>query len=630
MNTPQLTDDLLALTKAQTDCVNWDSGALLVLAGPGSGKTRVLTTRIARLLEQSPTGTFRILALTFTNKAADEMSARVFGMVPDQARRALIGTFHSFCMQLLQQHGSHIGINPDFSIYSLQADRQDLLKEALRDNSIDVDDVKVLPIIDKLKAALVLPEGCSALFRDQETGEKVELAYAAYENALNRVNALDFGSLIAQSYKLITTFPGIAARYRKTYRYWLFDEFQDTTEGQYRLIRSLAGDDFKNLFVVADDDQIIYQWNGASYKQIQRFRKDFNPTEIQLPTNYRCPPSIVAVANRLVTHNKERTTGKMPLLSAKTSQTSKVDSSISLHRYNSDQNEAAGIAQAIAAYPRSQWGNIVVLARTRALVQNIKNQLVAHNINAVFAQRQDDFRSPYFIWLNAALRLASHPLDRRSLETLVGAFNRTFNTSQNAEEIQAASQLSSNTFLLEWARITAAANPEVSLFSGLAERLSQNPASYQNIISEFMDSLPADASDENDIQEDTAAWKDLTKSIKRALPEPLPLEKFLQELAMRSKEPPIKANTVTLMTIHGAKGKEFDIVFVAGLAEEVLPSFQSVRAGEKSPQMEEERRNCFVAITRAKELLYLSFADRYNGWPKQPSRFLYEMGILPE
>ena len=294
----ELAKALSELTPSQAAAVDWVDGPLFVLAGPGSGKTRVLTTRVAKLLAETPDKSFRVMALTFTNKAADEMATRIEAFVPDQQDRATIGTFHSFCMQMLQQHGSHIGINPNFAIYSLESDRADLLKEAIRASGLSGDNERFLGTIDKLKARLIQPDSCAKLFRDASVGEQVEQTYRSYEDALSRANALDFGSLIAQAYRLISTYPGVGMHYRRAYAYWMFDEFQDTTDGQYRLIRALAGDGFRNIFAVADDDQIIYQWNGASYQQIQRFRADFQPTEIQLPTNYRCPPSIVAAANR--------------------------------------------------------------------------------------------------------------------------------------------------------------------------------------------------------------------------------------------------------------------------------------------------------------------------------------------
>ncbi|MBX4952745.1 ATP-dependent helicase [Rhizobium binae] len=622
---------LSELTESQAVAVNWRDGPMFVLAGPGSGKTRVLTTRVAKLLADTPDRSFRVLALTFTNKAADEMSGRVIALVPDQERRALIGTFHSFCMQMLQQHGSHIGINPDFAIYSLDIDRQEILRDAIKQARLAADDIRLLSTIDKLKSQLIQPAGSAGYFRNPSDGARVEQVYTAYEAALTQANALDFGSLIAQAYRLVTSFPGIAARYRKTYAYWMFDEFQDTTDGQYRLIHALAGDDFKNVFAVADDDQIIYQWNGASYQQIQRFRADFSPQELQLPTNYRCPPAIVAAANHLVVHNFQRTTAKQPLEAGKTSLRYPNEEHIRVLRFSTDEVEAASIADGISNIERSRWGEVAVLARTRYMLDKLQAALTHKRVTAVISQRRDDFRSPQFLWLAATLRQAVRPLDRRALEILTGAFNRWFCTDTRVDLIITASELTERSFLDEWAVAVKAAlgdNPDAIELADLAAKLGKEPTRFRSFIEAVLAKIPAQDEESSDIAEDRAAWSDLTRNIGKTIGRDAPLEQFLQELAIRSKEAPVGNNTVTLMTIHGAKGKEFDHVYVVGLAEDILPSFQSLKAGENSAEMEEERRNCFVAITRAREWLCLSYADSYRGWAKQPSRFLKEMGII--
>lgn len=625
---------LSELTEAQSVAVAWRDGPMFVLAGPGSGKTRVLTTRVAKLLADAPDRSFRVLALTFTNKAADEMSGRVTALVPEQERRALIGTFHSFCMQMLQQHGSHIGINPDFAIYSLDVDRQEILRDAIRQAGLAADDIRLLSTIDKLKSQLVLPAGSARYFREPSDGARVERVYAAYEVALTQTNALDFGSLIAQAYRLVTSFPGIAARYRKTYAYWMFDEFQDTTDGQYRLIRALAGDDFKNVFAVADDDQIIYQWNGASYQQIQRFRADFSPQEIQLPTNYRCPPAIVAAANHLVVHNLQRTAAKQPLEAGKTSLRYPDEQHIRVLRYSSDEVEAAAIADGISKIDRACWGEVAVLARTRYMLERLQAALTQKLVNAVISQRRDDFRSPQFLWLAAVLRQALRPLDRRALEILAGAFNRWFGTDTRVDLVITATELTERSLLDEWAaevKTRLSDNTDAIALVDLATKLGKEPSRFRSVIEAILAKIPAQDDESSDIAEDRAAWSDLVRSIGKTIGRDAPLEQFLQELAIRSKEAPVGNSTVTLMTIHGAKGKEFDHVYVVGLAEAILPSFQSLKAGENSPEMEEERRNCFVAITRAREWLCLSYADSYRGWAKQPSRFLSEMGFdLPQ
>jgi len=296
------------LSPIQKEAAEWDESPLLVLAGPGSGKTRVLTCRIARILDSSHNKNFRILGLTFTNKAADEMRSRVTNFVPGQEGRLFLGTFHSFCADILRQHGTHLNINPDFNIYSqdvdLQAVLNDAVEEAMKISDVVSDlDKKTLPVIKRLKSLLVLPEHCREVFTDAGFGERMAVVYPAYEVELAKRNALDFNSLIFKTHLLFKTFPAFAKRYRTVYHYICIDEFQDTNHAQYSLIRALTGNQHRNLFIVADDDQIIYQWNGASHKRIEEFKNDYSPKVIQLPTTYRCPSEIVDLANNLIQHN---------------------------------------------------------------------------------------------------------------------------------------------------------------------------------------------------------------------------------------------------------------------------------------------------------------------------------------
>lgn len=624
-----------SLTDHQASSVNWGDGALLILAGPGSGKTRILTTRVAKLVAESPESSFRVLALTFTNKAADEMLSRVNELVPEQESRVLIGTFHSFCMQVLQQHGSHIGISSDFTIYSQNPDREELLKDAIIEAGLDQDSVQYLSTIDKLKARLILPEGSAKHFKDEVFGTQIETIYSAYESKLKKVNALDFGSLILRAYELLTKFPSIANSYQRIYTHWMFDEFQDTTEAQYRLIKAMAGENFRNIFVVADDDQIIYQWNGASYQQIQRFRLDFSPDEIQLPTNYRCPPSIVTAANRLVVHNAERTASKIPLKAGKAILRYPNDQEIHVLRFASDDVEVEGVAERINKIDVSRRGEVAVLARNHSLLNKLLYSLNAKSVPAIIAQRRDDFGSPQFLWLSAVLNIAIRPLDKKMFERMIGSFNRWFSLDVDSEEIFSASEISSKSYTNEWCLSIQGSNiAQAVRFADLATKFCQQPASFRSfvkeVIAEFDLSIEENSVENvgvSDLSEDRFAWRSLYSNINRTIGRDASLDKFLQELSLRSKEPPMKPNTVTLMTIHAAKGREFDHVYLIGLAEDVLPSYHSLKAGPTSPEMEEERRNCFVAITRASEWLCLSYADSYRGWSKNPSRFLSEMGL---
>ena len=632
---------LAKLTEIQRQAVDWNEGSLLVLAGPGSGKTQVLTCRIARLLESSRNKNFRVLALTFTNKAADEMKERVTTFVPGLEDRASIGTFHSFCAQVLRQHGVHQGINPDFAIYAIDEDRKAVLDAALRraaaeGKPLGPEDVRYLPLIDRMKARLIEPESAVGVLTSFEDRERIALTYRVYEEELRQLNALDFNSLILETHRLAVNFPVIADRYRKSHPYWLLDEFQDTNNAQYRLIRALAGDSFRSVFAVADDDQIIYQWNGASFKQIQSFLADFSGELIQLPTNYRCPPAIVEAANRLVAYNAHRTASKKPLVAGKTDLKYPASEHIQLRVFETDEEEASGIAQEIATRGKSEWGQTTVLARTRALLDRMHKALKEHQVPAVIAQRRDDFLSPQFRWLMAVLRQIVRPLDRRNLAVLVEAFNRLAEIAINADQIITDAETTGRGYLATWLEAAAKQplKPGPAKLTQVLAPLSNDPsgtrAAIDAILAEFAKKPPEAADAYSDLAEDMAAWRELSRDIASHIGKNAPIDQFQQELQLRSKEPTPKPNPVTLMTVHAAKGREFDIVYVIGLAEDVMPSFQSKQKGDRSPEMEEERRNCFVAITRTKECLVLSRAERYRNYVKQASRFLVEMQLASE
>src|SRR6185437_8910479 len=308
---------------------------------------------------------------------------RVTNFVPGLEERANIGTFHSLCGQVLRQHGIHLGIKPDFAIYSQDDDRNAVLEDALKRAGMDPLAVRYLSLIDRMKTMLVEPKDAESRLTRTTDAHAIALTYQAYEDELRRLNVLDFNSLIFEAHRLFSNFPAIAVRYRRSYPYWLLDEFQDTNDAQYRLIRAMAGQDFKNVFAVADDDQIIYQWNGASFRQLQRFRADFAPQLIQLPTNYRCPPAIVTAANRLVAYNVQRTEAKKPLVAGKTELKLPERDHIQLRVFETDEIEAEKIAEEIAARVKSQWGQTTVLARTRALLERMQKALQVQQVPAV-------------------------------------------------------------------------------------------------------------------------------------------------------------------------------------------------------------------------------------------------------
>jgi len=633
------------LSPIQKEAAEWDKSSLLVLAGPGSGKTRVLTCRIARILDSSREKNFRILGLTFTNKAADEMRSRVANLVPGQEGRLFLGTFHSFCADILRQHGTHLNINPNFHIYSqnidLQAVLNDVVEEAKKMSNVVSDlDKKTLPVIQRLKSLLVLPEHCREASRDPEFGERMAVVYPAYEEELTKRNALDFNSLILKAYQLFMKFPTFAKRYGTVYPYICIDEFQDTNYAQYSLVRALTQGQHRNLFVVADDDQIIYQWNGASHKRITEFMKDYAPRVIQLPMNYRCLPEVVELANNLIRHNFLRTPDKKPLEAFRPSVGK--DTVRLLPPFHDFEAEAAGIAKDIKTRHSEHLSSVVVLGRNRKLLEGAEQALRNERLPAVISQRKDEFESTPFVWLHSVLRLANDRQNRDHLEAVCGTFGQLTQVEIDPEHVIAQAQGSDLGFLQHWVALVRQETLSALVKEAVDQVLhclveSRDFQAFSSFALDWFNRLAgvqqrsgSDPTAEvfTRYEEERSVWEELMREITNSLESQISLEAFLQELQMHSKEPSPSPNTVTLMTIHGAKGKEFDHVYLIGLVDDELPSFQSKQKGGNSPEMEEERRNCFVAITRTIKTLTLSYAERYRGWPKKPSRFLFEMGLL--
>lgn len=620
------------LTDMQRRVVKWNDGPLLVVAGPGAGKTQVLTCRVARLLDASPGERFRILGLTFTNKAAHEMRRRIETLVPEAAERAEIDTFHGFCAQLLRQHGVHRGIKSNFEIYSRTADRHAVLNDALR-GQLDCagGDDRLLTRIDALKAHLVGPRHASQYLRTHsdlspEAAERLALAYRLYEEELNRSNALDFNSLLFHAFGLLRH-SALVRHCQTIYRHWLIDEFQDTNDPQYRLLRRMAGDNFRRLFAVADDDQTIYEWNGANVRRIRSLVDDFGCEVIQLTDNFRCPPAVVEAANRLVVYNVRRAPSKAPAASvARRSQSREPE--IRGRVFPNDREEACGIAAEIAALGAGERAETVVLARGRALLKPVREALATLNVPVVLLGRREDFASPQMRWLVACLKQVNRPLDRRNLATLTGAFTSFSGVPLDVEEVIARSETDQVTPLASWFDAVRQAAPSEQPAVEAVAALASGSAHLADVVAEVMGCFGTEDANE-DLKDDVSAWRRLEREIRQARGS-VTLDHFLQAMELGSKEPTPAPGAVSLGTVHGSKGLEFDRVYLIGLAEEVFPSWHSVKKGNDGAAIEEERRSCFVAITRTKRRLILSRARAYRGWPKKPSRFLGEMGLLEQ
>ncbi len=633
MSTEELAAALEGLSNVQKETVLTDQLPLLLLAGPGSGKTRVLTCRIALTLKETIGKKFRVLGLTFTNKAADEMRSRVTTLIPEEQSRLFLGTFHSFCADVLRQHGTHLGINPNYNIYSQKRDLEAVLNDAVEaakktSEIISNLDKKLLPVIQRLKLRLIFPENCVGEFQDENIGERVAIIYPAYEAELAKRNALDFNSLILKTYQLFEKFPAFAKRYRTVYPYICIDEFQDTNRAQYNLIRALVKDENRNLFVVADDDQIIYQWNGASHKRIMQFMDDFSPKVVQLPMNYRCPPEIVKLANRLIQHNFHRATGKEPLEAFKPSFG---EGAVRLlPAYPNYDSEADGIAADIKNLHSRQFDSVVVLGRNRRLLEGVERSLKKEKVPAVISQRKDEFTSSPLVWLHSVLRLANDRQNKDYLEAVCGAFAQLTHVDVDPEDVITQARAGNRDYLQHWVKliqkisITAHAEEAIDHVSRYLGE-GRDYRGFSRFAIEWFGRLIQDrvapnndpiAEEFSRYEEERTVWENLTREITSSLGRETTLEAFLQELEMHSKESPPQPNTVLLMTIHGAKGKEFDHVYLMGLVDDELPSFQSKKKGNDSPEMEEERRNCFVAITRSMKTLTLSYLAETR---KQPN-----------
>lgn len=622
------------LSEIQSQAVNWDDGAALVLAGPGVDKTRVLTERIARILRSTPDKRFRVLALTYTNRTGDVMRDYVEQLVPDLIDRAVIGTFHSFCERLLRLHGTHLGFKSDFRIYSQDSDREEIFRDALRaqsahDVNVSHEDVRWLKMIDRLRRSLVSPQDAVAKFSDRETGEHVARVYRVYGNALRECNAMDPDELIFNTHRLVTKLPALANRIQRSYRYWMIDEFQDTAPAQFTLIRSLAKDNFKNVFVVADDDQLIYQCTGASYQQILDFCKMFSPHLIQMVEDPRCPADIVEASNYLISHNFHRTR-TMPVLSAEPSDTRK---SITVRRFETDREEAEAIAKTLADR-RETWGQTAILARQRWLLDLVEESLGAVGVKSNFVGGRDQFASPQFVWLESCLCLSVLQMSRRALASLVAAGNRIAGSDDpfDAEAVSIEAIATDKSFLEFWADLAVrSGDPTLTQLARFAKCLINSRRDWRGIVREVVEWLPStvssDGEGDRDVDGDRLAWQNAEGEIHRQFGGQIELDEFFQAVSLRSKEPWRDPGSACLSTIHGSMGLEFDYVWVMGVADSILPSWQSLTPDASPIQLEQERRSFFDAITRTRKRLALSYANRYGGRTRDPSRFLRELEI---
>ena len=621
--------DLTTLNENQRKAVLWEGGPLLVLAGPGSGKTFVLTCRVARLLGERED--VSVLALTFTNKAAAEMRERVDHLLGQRGDRAHLCTFHSFATDVLRQHGSHLGFRPDFSLITQDEDRiaiLDAIAARLGDEGhlVPTDRKNLLSLVDRLFAESYDggPEAPSLV----QTPGWVPPLFAAYCDALVAANRLDFGSLLHFTRLLLRESPGVARVLRVGWTHVCVDEFQDTNKAQYNLLRLIVPKTQPNLFVVGDDDQIIYQWNGASPERLQTLRRDYQMEVVQLPESYRCPPEIIDLANKLIGHNRLRTEDKKPLTTIRSA--SLDDNVIRYGASDTPDEEVAVVAQDIkkrGLHP----ADCVVLARATKLLEQAAAALQKVGFDAYVARRKNAFDAPVVRVIFNALRLANARHDRDVLRRLCVAWAALADQPLEVEDVAASATLVGGDFLRAWTDAAAAGRSDAAgalverIRSALVDRLDF-PGVVDWFLAEGVGPWKVDTDQE--LTEELATWQELHGELVREYGhEDLTLNIYLQGIDLAPKAARPSPNAIRCMTVHGSKGLEFKHVYVIGMAQEVFPSFQALRKGSNSRELEEERRNCFVAITRVQETLTLTRARHYYGYSKDPSQFLSEMEI---
>jgi len=573
------------------------------------------------------------------------MRGRVEELVPNELNRVRLTTFHSYAAELLQQHGNHISFRPDFQILSNDVDREALLDDVLvqlrKDLSFFLPEhfeaAQLLPAVTRLLDRCIPPNEAESLLQQSNVENSIPLArvYTAYRQALRSTNSLDFPSLIAESLDLLTEHTFLLKHIRKVYKHILVDEFQDTNHSQYRILSLIAKPDPSTLFVVADDDQIIYQWNGASPKRIQSLRDDFGVLELQLPENYRCPPLVIELANALIEKNLNRSAGKKPLTAVKQGVGGDV---VRVLHFNNIEGEAAWIAEEISKKKPEDRVNCAVLARTKKLLDFVGRKLEEAGVPVYFAARKDEFNSAPLRMLHAILRLVNSKEDKQSLARLSKAFYELEGISIELSPVLSRASADGQDLLRAWLdevkrREALEKRTRALLETGIRPLLTAlNFRNFSDKLLKWAEECQRESQQEentfNEFEEEREVWKQLLSDItKKFEGEDISLHQLLHELDLTSKTAPKPPEAIPCFTIHASKGMEFGHVYLAGLVEDQLPSWAAVKKGDNSLEMQEERRNCFVAITRAQESLTLTFSSQVFGWQKQPSRFLTEMGI---
>ena len=615
-------DYIEKLNNEQKKAATFKDGPCLVIAGAGSGKTKVLTTRIANLIENG-VKPYNILAITFTNKAAGEMRERVNNII--NAHDAFIGTFHSFGLKIIRENSALFNLTSAFTLIDTE-DQTSIIKKIMKD--INITDKMISPAFIKSKISFIknnmLSDSEIANFLISENEKIAVKIYYEYEKILKRNNTLDFDDLLKKPVELFNSNKEVLEKYQDKFKYILIDEYQDTNEVQYKLVKLLSKK-YLNLFVVGDPSQSIYAFRGANYQNILNFEKDFKGcTVIKLPQNYRSTQTILDAANEVISHNKQR---KDLDLFSDLGQGVK----IKYIRTFNDSMENKRVVDEIQKLYEEGYNrkDMAIFYRTNAQSRSIEDALVKANIpykvfGSFYFYKRKEIKD-----LLAYLKLIANPSDDVSLERVINEPKRKIGdkTIENLREkarslnismfeaIDSGKELEFKNLILNLIEIS-----KDTSITGLIDKtleLSKMKETYEN-----------DKSLESDIRlENLMEFRSVSETYEKETGN-VNLSDFLMEVSLVSDaaEYSLDADAVTLMTVHSAKGLEFKIVFIIGLEENIMPISKALYDDE---ELEEERRLMYVAITRAKEKLYLLNAGRRmlygNMQVNPPSRFISEI-----
>ena len=633
---------LNGMNDRQAEAVQTTEGPLLIMAGAGSGKTRVLTHRIAYLIDEKMVNPWNILAITFTNKAAREMRERA-EKLKTEAQDCLIATFHSMCVRILRREADHIGYNRNFTIVD-PGEQRTLMKRILKNLNLDPkkwNERAILGTISNAKNDLIDEVAYANLAGDIYT-EIVAKCYTAYQKELRQSEAMDFDDLIMLTLRLFDQNPDVLTYYQQRYQYIHVDEYQDTNHAQYQLVKLLASR-FKNICVVGDADQSIYGWRGADMQNILDFEKDYPEAKVVLlEENYRSTKTILQAANEVIRNNRNRR--------PKNLWTQNEDGEeIVYYRANDEQDEALFVARTIDQLSREGYSHkdFAVLYRTNAQSRTVEEALLKANIPYTMVGGTKFYSRKEIRDVISYLNLIANPSDNISYERVVNEPKRGIGpgTVEKIRDFAASQEIS----LLE-----ASANIMLSPVKGKA---AQAVYEFANLILDLRDrlddysvtelvelvlkktgyaaALAAQATLESQARiENIEEFLSVTKNFDENPDNPADetgldkLSRFLNDLALiaDTDDGDMESSEVTLMTLHAAKGLEFPVVFLVGMEENVFPLS---RASEDEDELEEERRLAYVGITRAEKILYLTNANsrllygrtNYN----QPTRFLREI-----